>query len=123
MNWKHRVLVLAGMILICAIATQLRREPVFAGLGQAEKSLKEAGYFCISDRADGLLGIGELVVGEFGDRILKGAGERRQAQADNEKNGNDERTETVKDIGDHWTTPAGSSGEGDDIAAFPCLVD
>ena len=63
------------------------------------------------DNTNRLFGIRKLVVGELGDRILESAGKRRQAQTDNEKSGKSERTKSLEEMTDHFTTPAGVTGK------------
>ena len=63
------------------------------------------------DRADGFVGIGEIVVGEFADRILERPRQRRQRRKrrSGRRRAASARS-TVKNVGKHWTTPAGAEG-------------
>ena len=58
------------------------------------------------NHADGFLGIGEIVVGEFADGILERTRQRRKRESDDQKDGQRERAKPMESVGKHWTTPA-----------------
>ena len=62
------------------------------------------------DQADRFVGVGEFVIGEFGDRVLERTGQRRHGEGCDQEDGKNKRAKTVKDIGRHFTTPAEVKG-------------
>ena len=79
---------------------------------------KASGLPEVGDRADRLVGIGKIVIGEFGDRILERTRQRRHGEGCGQEDCEQNRAKAVKEIGRHNTTPAGVWGEGGGIAAF-----
>ena len=59
------------------------------------------------DRIDRVFGVGEVVVGEFGDGVLERTREGRPCERHDQEQQNANRAKAVKKIGGHWTTPAG----------------
>ena len=74
------------------------------------------------DHADRLVGVGKIVIGEFGDRILERARQRRHGEGCGQEDCEQGRANTVEEIGRHNTTPAGVWGEGGGSAAFSGLL-
>ena len=82
---------------------------------------KASGLPEVSDRADRLVGVGKIVIGEFGDRILERTRQRRHGEGCGQEDCEQNRANTVEEIGRHNTTPAGVWGEGGGTAAFSGL--
>ncbi|MBA7700191.1 hypothetical protein ES703_108900 [subsurface metagenome] len=59
------------------------------------------------DRVDRVGGVGEIVVGEFGDRVLESAGIGRQRKGHDQQQCKSGRAKAVKERNGHWTSPAG----------------
>ena len=74
------------------------------------------------DRADGVVGIGKIVIGEFGDGILERPRQRRHGEGCSQEDCEQKRAKAVKEIGSHDTTPAGVWREGGGIAALSVVV-
>ena len=74
------------------------------------------------DHADCLVGVGKIIIGEFGDRILERTRQRRYGKGCGQEDCEQGRANTVEEIGRHNTTPAGVWGEGGGSAAFSVLA-
>ena len=100
---------------------RIGRQPAF--LQRADDGKGERIARC-GDHADRFVGIGKIVIGEFGDRILERTRQRRHGEGCGQKDGEQSRAKTVEEIGRHNATPAGVWGEGGGSAAFSvlCLV-
>ena len=53
------------------------------------------------DRADRFVGVGKIVIGEFGDRILERTRQRRHGEGCDQEDGEHKRAKTVEEIGRH----------------------
>ena len=97
---------------------RIGRQPAFlqrADDGKGERIARDG------DRADRLVGVGKIVIGEFGDRILERTRQRRHGEGCGQKDCEQNRAKTIEEIGRHNTTPAGVWGEGGGSAAFSGL--
>ena len=70
------------------------------------------------DRADRFLGVGEFVIGEFGDRVLERAGKAGRAKPTIRKTERMKRAKTIKTNGRHCDDPGRSVRRRRRIAAF-----
>ena len=98
---------------------RIGRQPAF--LQRADDGKGERIARC-GDRADRLVGVGKIVIGEFGDRILERTRQRRHGEGCGQEDCEQNRANTVEEIGRHNTTPAGVWGEGGGIAAFSVFL-
>jgi hypothetical protein len=100
------------------LGIRIGRQPSFlqrADDGKGERIARRG------DRADRFVGVGKIVIGEFGDRILERTRQRRHGESCDQEDCESSRANTVEEIGRHNTTPAGVWGEGGGSAAFSGL--